>query len=493
LYYDNDGLLTGINDYTIARNSSHGLPESMSDGISVQTRIYSIYGENDTVHNRISNRRSYDYTLSYNLVGQINGKTETLADGTTNTYVYHYDDKRRLETVVKNDTTIESYEYDANGNRKLQTVDARGIAAQVATYNIGDQLKTNGNTRFEYDTNGRLSKKSIDVIENNEEGTQVSTETNVELYSYSSLGRLLSATVDGKTITYKHNAIGNRVAKLVDGVIIEKYLWLNKTTLAAVYDNDDNLVQRFEYGIGNTPVSFTQDGNKYYITSDHLGSPRAISDDSGNILKAIDYDSFGNVISDTNPTLEIPFGFAGGLHDKDTNLIRFGYRDFDPETGRWTARDPIGFAGGDTNLYGYVASDPVNFVDPTGEVAVVGAVIGFVLELGVQLTINDGDINKVDWGDVAVSTLIGFVAPGALQVGKGVYKSAKTAKELQMQKDRAKKISKQKKLADKVLEHKESIKKALLTLAAYNALKYVGKQVVDYTLEGRRADENRCY
>jgi RHS repeat-associated protein len=85
------------------------------------------------------------------------------------------------------------------------------------------------------------------------------------------------------------------------------------------------------------------------------------------------------VISDTNPTLEIPFGFAGGLHDKDTNLIRFGYRDFDPETGRWTARDPIGFAGGDTNLYGYVASDPVNFVDPTGEFAIVTAVVGIAV------------------------------------------------------------------------------------------------------------------
>jgi RHS repeat-associated protein len=84
------------------------------------------------------------------------------------------------------------------------------------------------------------------------------------------------------------------------------------------------------------------------------------------VLKAIEYDSFGNVINDTNSVLEIPFGFAGGLHDKDTNLIRFGYRDFDPETGRWTARDPIGFAGGDTNLYGYVASDPINFVDPNG-------------------------------------------------------------------------------------------------------------------------------
>jgi len=344
----------------------------------VQTRTYSTYGENDTVQNRINDKRSYDYTLSYNLVGQINGKTETLADGTRNTYVYHYDDKRRLITVVKNDITIESYEYDANGNRKLQTVAARNITAQAATYNIGDQLEAHGDTRFEYDTNGRLSKKTTTT------GEGPNVETTIELYSYSSLGRLLSATLDGKTITYKHNAIGNRVAKLVDGVIVEKYLWLNKTTLAAIYDKDDSLVQRFEYGIGNTPVSFTQDGNKYYISSDHLGSPRTISDDSGNVLKAIEYDSFGNVIQDTNPSIQIPFGFAGGLHDKDTNLIRFGYRDFDPETGRWTARDPIGFAGGDTNLYGYVASDPVNFVDPTGLVNSTKVAVGTINGINAQ-------------------------------------------------------------------------------------------------------------
>jgi len=51
---------------------------------------------------------------------------------------------------------------------------------------------------------------------------------------------------------------------------------------------------------------------------------------------------------------------------KDTGLIRFGYRDYDPEIGRWTARDPIGFEGGDSNLYGYVLGDPVNFVDSNG-------------------------------------------------------------------------------------------------------------------------------
>jgi len=46
--------------------------------------------------------------------------------------------------------------------------------------------------------------------------------------------------------------------------------------------------------------------------------------------------------------------------------VRFGYRDYDPETGRWTAKDPIGFAGGDTDLYGYCLNDPVNAVDPSG-------------------------------------------------------------------------------------------------------------------------------
>ena len=54
------------------------------------------------------------------------------------------------------------------------------------------------------------------------------------------------------------------------------------------------------------------------------------------------------------------------MQDNDTGLVRFGYRDYDPETGRWTARDPIGFAGGDTNLYGYVFNNPISFIDPIG-------------------------------------------------------------------------------------------------------------------------------
>ncbi len=86
---------------------------------------------------------------------------------------------------------------------------------------------------------------------------------------------------------------------------------------------------------------------------------------TGAVVQRIDYDPWGRVIRDTNPGFQ-PFGFAGGLYDPDTGLVRFGARDYDPDVGRWTAVDPILFAGGDTNLYGYVLNDPVNSLDLEG-------------------------------------------------------------------------------------------------------------------------------
>lgn len=71
------------------------------------------------------------------------------------------------------------------------------------------------------------------------------------------------------------------------------------------------------------------------------------------------------MLSDSNPGFQA-FGFASGLYDHQTSLVRFGARDYDPETGRWLSKDPILFNGGDTNLYGYVLNDPINFIDPSG-------------------------------------------------------------------------------------------------------------------------------
>ena len=98
-----------------------------------------------------------------------------------------------------------------------------------------------------------------------------------------------------------------------------------------------------------------------------VGSLRVVTDSNDNIIKEITYDSYGNIISDTNPNFKVPFGFASGLYDPDTKLVHFGYREYDPQTGRWLSKDPLLFGGGDSNLYGYVLQDPVNLVDPEGK------------------------------------------------------------------------------------------------------------------------------
>ncbi|MGH7461236.1 MAG: RHS repeat-associated core domain-containing protein [Longimicrobiales bacterium] len=63
------------------------------------------------------------------------------------------------------------------------------------------------------------------------------------------------------------------------------------------------------------------------------------------MAQRIDYDEFGNIALDTNTGFQ-PFGFAGGLSDAQTKTARFGAPDYDSESGRWTAKDPILFTGG---------------------------------------------------------------------------------------------------------------------------------------------------
>ncbi len=84
-------------------------------------------------------------------------------------------------------------------------------------------------------------------------------------------------------------------------------------------------------------------------------------------------DECGNVIyagspgfSRRDPFGAKPFGFAGGLYDPETKLVRFGARDYDAKSGRWTSKDPLRFLGGNSNLYSYVINDPVNRSDPRG-------------------------------------------------------------------------------------------------------------------------------
>jgi RHS repeat-associated protein len=342
--YDNDGLMLTSGDYTLTRDAQNGYTTQVSDGTITQSRSYKGYGEISQV---VDNLFTYELSQRDN-AGAITQKTETL-NGISTTYDYSYDNVGRLTEVKKDNVVVENYSYDNNGNRVSATVN--GVTTE-GSYTLDDQLQVYGDNTYRYDNDGYLTEKT--------------TPDGRTTYTYGTLGELRKVVTPTQTIEYLHNANNQRVAKKVDGEITEKYLWANLTTLLAIYDKDDNLVQRFEYADNRMPIAMTMNGQKYYLHYNQVGTLKAVSDDSLNILKEIRYDTYGNILSDSNEALKVPFGFAGGLYDHDTQLTRFGYRDYDAYTGKWTAKDPIDFAGGDSNLYGYVLGDPVNFFDNKG-------------------------------------------------------------------------------------------------------------------------------
>ena len=117
---------------------------------------------------------------------------------------------------------------------------------------------------------------------------------------------------------------------------------------------------------GHVPDYMVRAGVTYSIITDHLGSVRfVVNDATGNVVQSISYDEFGNVLSNTNTDFQ-PFGYAGGLYDVKTSLVKFGFRDYDALVGRWTAKDPVGFIYGYENFYSYCEHNPINLLDPTG-------------------------------------------------------------------------------------------------------------------------------
>ena len=252
--------------------------------------------------------------------------------------------------INRSDDTETIYRYDLNGNRLSRTT---GVEVTSYSYDEQDRLLTAGDATFSYQPAGELLQKT----DNGETVT----------YDYDSVGNLRAVSSIGQRIEYAVDGWGRRIAKFVDGEPLQAFLYQDLLRPLAEFDGDGNLVSQFVYASRiNVPEYILRDARTYRVLTDQLGSPRLIVDiESGVIAQELEYDEFGRVLRDTNPGFQ-PFGFAGGLYDRDTGLVRFGARDYDPELGRWTAKDPIGFAGGQMNLYAYVNSDPVNAIDPSG-------------------------------------------------------------------------------------------------------------------------------
>jgi RHS repeat-associated protein len=350
--YDEKGRLVRAGSFIINREAENGLAISVTDSNMQLSRQYNEYGELDAKEWIVAGLPATWWSIGRDAAGRIVRKSEA-AGGRVVDYAYGYDAAGRLSRVKKDGAIVEEYRYNADGARVFELNLLAGIAGRTYRYDEEGRLIAAGDMRFAYDPDGFLTRKT--------------DKTGETKYAYASRGGLLRVDIPGGTVVkYINDPFGRRIAKKVNGNVVEKYLWQGQTRLLAVCDAWNNLLCRFVYADVRTPAAMEQGGRTFYLSYDQVGSLRQVTDSSGRAVKVLEYDSFGNIIKDSAPGFFLPIGFAGGLWDIHTGLVRFGYRDYDSKIGRWTAKDPIGFAAGDVDLFGYCNNDPVNGLDPFG-------------------------------------------------------------------------------------------------------------------------------
>jgi RHS repeat-associated protein len=389
--YNVDSLLTRAGAMVLTRDPANGLLTGTTLNTVTDTFTYNVHAEPLDYRAKVGATDLYRTQFTRDALGRIAQKIETI-QGVTDTYVYNYDIGGRLIGVVKNGVINTAYTYDPNSNRTSYTGPLGTIVPAQVNIDAQDRTSKYGANTYTFDAHGDITAK-ID-------------SSGTTTYTYDEFGNLTQVVLPtGTVIDYVIDAMNRRIGKKVNGTLVRQWLWEGRLRIVAELDGAGSPISRFVYATRvNVPEYLTKSGTTYRIITDQLGSPRlVINTVTGAVAQRIDYDEFGRALNDTNPGFQ-PFGFAGGVYDPDTRLVRFGARDYDAEIGRWTTKDPVHFRSGDANMYGYLRSDPLNSIDALGLVGIaiggqgnlLGGTVG--LEAGMGIYVGTEGIYMFEYG-----------------------------------------------------------------------------------------------
>jgi RHS repeat-associated protein len=313
-----------------------------------------------------------------------------------------YDDLYRLTSAVYSTGESYTYSYDPVGNRESLVTDSGSTSYE---YDAADRLTSVNGTTYTWDDNGNLTS----------DGTRT--------FTYDAADRLLTVTGGGTNASYTYNGDGLRVGETVNSVSTS-YAWDVAAPLPQVLANSGGAT--YVYGLGL--LAQQQSGAWQYPLADGLGSVRHQVDPLGQVVASYRFSPFGVPLAASGGQ---PYGYAGEHWDAYTSLIYLRARWYDPATGRFLTRDP--FPGLATlpatqHPYVYAGNNPVNLVDPSGEIAPilvaagVGGVIGGVAG-GARYVLAHPGGRPEDYlrsGDFWKATGVGF-ASGAVAGATGFW------------------------------------------------------------------------
>ncbi len=356
--------------------------------------------------------------------GRLRAKRETCG-GRVTEYGYTFDRRGHLTQVRRNGALAEEYAYNAAGQRTMaRTAAVPGMSRDALralepersfAYDKEGRMVRAGRAQYGYAPDGSLRCREEGRErayfqygngtgrENGGNGGASRDARRAPVAPVALDSVLLPA---GDTVRYRFNDAGMPFLVLYNDAPSEEYRWHDPLRLAWFRDHRTGTEYVFQYGAGEGnpeatggmrrvphavtvrgPALNNLDGGMldpsilrtdaenraaharsvtFRIGCDQVGTVKALIDPDGTVVKRLEYDSFGLPLLDTCPYFFFPLGFAGGLVDRHTGLVRFGFRDYDPRTGRFTAPDPLGDTGGDHDLYDYCVDDPVSAYDPTG-------------------------------------------------------------------------------------------------------------------------------
>jgi RHS repeat-associated protein len=354
--HDSDGLLTAAGGLSIHRRSSDGLMDSTyvaeGGGEVRSSRDYNHAGELANLRYATADSVLFQQSLTRDSLGRIVRNVEN-AFGTSRTWGYRYDRAQRLYGVTLAGDTVARYRYDPNGNRISFDNPATGDSAS-ATYDDQDRMLRYMNTRYEYTAAGELLR------------TIAGADTT--RCTYDALGNLVKVNFDsGDSLSYAVDGLNRRVGRRANSSWTRGWLYGNGANVVAELDSTGAVLNRYVYGEEEyVPALLVRGGITYRVITDYLGSVRGVVGlASGTVAQRKDYDAWGVPVSDAVPEFQ-SLGYAGGLTEAASGLVRFGARDYAPAVGRWSSKDPLLGTLAHGTAYAYVDADPINSSDPTG-------------------------------------------------------------------------------------------------------------------------------
>jgi RHS repeat-associated protein len=332
LYYDQSDRLT-----TVTRDGGNG-------GASIST-VWS-YDNADRVTG-ITHSSSSAGALATFTYGWDNASQLTSYTGPEGSLTYTYDNASDLTGV--GNARSENYSYDLNGNRNMTGWSTGG----------NNRLTGDGTFTYAYDNEGNLLSK-----------TRLS-DTQQWTFTWDYRNRLTQAVVKtsaGVTVAndvFTYDVEDQRIGKSTNGT--QTWTFYKDHNPYADFNSGGALVYRYLYGNGLDQLLGRDDGtaSKWYLT-DNIGSVRLFVTTAGTILDQLTYDSYGNILTETNSANGDRFKYTARDWDSEIGLQYNRARYYDPKAGRWISLDPLSFSAGDLDLYRYAHNDPTNADDPTG-------------------------------------------------------------------------------------------------------------------------------